>query len=162
MLPERNNRTIPQLAPGTWVRLVGEPAGWYRNPAARRDAVVVDHEPGRGVYLQTESSDRALVAESEIRVLKDTPKDKRAFMRHRLPYGMWTCADGREVLFNRNYKLIWERRPGQPVQLASLSERVPFVKEEWFYKDGNTPWSDRDSENRCEDVLRAWGVSEKP
>jgi hypothetical protein len=30
-------------------------------------------------------------------------------MRRRLPYGSWTRADGREVLFNRHYQPIWQR-----------------------------------------------------
>ena len=26
-----------------------------------------------------------------------------------LPYGLWTCDDGKEILFNREYQPIWER-----------------------------------------------------
>jgi hypothetical protein len=38
------------------------------------------------------------------------------FGRWRLacPYGLWTCADGREVLFNRYYHPVYQRYPGQP------------------------------------------------
>jgi RecA-family ATPase len=39
--------------------------------------------------------------------------------RDRCPYGKWTCADGREVLFNRSYWPILERRPAQ--------QGLPFV-----------------------------------
>jgi RecA-family ATPase len=39
--------------------------------------------------------------------------------RDRLPYGRWTCADGREVIFNRSYWPILERRPAQ--------QGIPFV-----------------------------------
>jgi hypothetical protein len=42
-----------------------------------------------------------------------------------LPYGIWICADGREVLFNRAYTPIWQRRPGQTAEPADPSERVP-------------------------------------
>ena len=35
--------------------------------------------------------------------------DKKEFQRwNDLPYGMWTCADGREVLFNRFYEPIMQ------------------------------------------------------
>jgi hypothetical protein len=34
--------------------------------------------------------------------------------RNDLPYGKWTCPDGREVLFNRFYEPIWQRHPEQP------------------------------------------------
>jgi hypothetical protein len=36
----------------------------------------------------------------------------------RLPYGIWICADGREVLFNRAYSPIWQRSPGQLAEPA--------------------------------------------
>jgi hypothetical protein len=55
---------------------------------------------------------------------------------HNLPYGMWTCADGREVLFNRSYKPIWQRRPDQLAERADLNEWVKEIKkQEWFYDD---------------------------
>jgi hypothetical protein len=33
--------------------------------------------------------------------------------RARCPYGLWTCPDGREVLFNRDYRSVLERRGGR-------------------------------------------------
>jgi hypothetical protein len=39
-------------------------------------------------------------------------------------YGRWRCYDGREVLFNRSYQPLWERRAGQPVEMANPSEWV--------------------------------------
>src|SRR4051812_34435506 len=35
-----------------------------------------------------------------------------------LPFGKWTCADGREVLYNRDYVALWQRRPGEPAEQA--------------------------------------------
>jgi hypothetical protein len=55
--------------------------------------------------------------------------------RQNLPYGKWTCADGREVLFNRGYKPIWERCPGGAARPADRSEWIPWLKQEWFYDD---------------------------
>jgi hypothetical protein len=34
--------------------------------------------------------------------------------KYAAPYGKWTCADGREVLFNRLYWPILQRIPRQP------------------------------------------------
>jgi hypothetical protein len=52
------------------------------------------------------------------------------------PYGIWTCADGRQVLFNRDYTPILQRYPGQYCQPADPSEWVNFVEQRWFYNDG--------------------------
>jgi hypothetical protein len=49
--------------------------------------------------------------------------------RLRLPYGKWTCPDGREVLFNRDYKPILERMPGQPAKPADPTEWVDNIQQ---------------------------------
>ncbi len=82
-----------------------------------------------------------------------------------LPYGKWTCADGREVLFNRGYKPIWQRLGGC-VSAADRNEWVKWEKQEWFYTDFNSPVKchgaskkKRDETiRRCEAILNAWGV----
>ena len=38
---------------------------------------------------------------------------KSEFILQQMPYGKWTCADGREVLFDRNYTPMNERRPDE-------------------------------------------------
>jgi hypothetical protein len=68
---------------------------------------------------------------------EDLLTEKR--MRVDLPYGMWRCADGREVLFNRYYRAIWQRAPGQGVMLADRDEKVPWIEECHFY-DADEPW----------------------
>jgi len=72
-----------------------------------------------------------------------------------LLYGLWTCADGREILFDRNYCPIWQRRPGQKVEAADPHERVRWKKEERLYNDG-TPFEER--KKIAEKVLRDWQV----
>jgi hypothetical protein len=52
-----------------------------------------------------------------------------------LPYGVWRCADGREVLFNRDYQPFLQRLAGV-VSDAQL-ERVSFVDQRWFYRDSD-------------------------
>jgi hypothetical protein len=84
-------------------------------------------------------------------------------LRERLPYGMWTCEDGREVLFNRWYQPIWERYPGKLATAADPNEWVPWSSQEWFFDDANLPWNKheagRRSLARCRAVLREWGVA---
>lgn len=54
-----------------------------------------------------------------------------------LPYGIWTCADGRQVLFNRRYQPMWQRMPGEQASEANPDERIPFERQEWLYSDAN-------------------------
>jgi hypothetical protein len=91
--------------------------------------------------------------------------NKRRLFRRWLPYGKWTCADGRQVLFNRAYRPIWERSPGQPAKPADVEEWVEeLVREEWFYNDGCRP-CDSDGFKvlqRCLKVLQDFGASWEP
>lgn len=79
------------------------------------------------------------------------------------PYGKWTCADGREVLFNRAYWPILERSgSGQPVRPAHPGEWIGFTEQERFFNDYDSPWSSRPERaatvERINGVLRDWGV----
>ena len=84
-------------------------------------------------------------------------------LRSYLPYGKWTCADGREVLFNRAYKPIWQRHNGK-VEIADAREWVEHVKEEWFFDDVTAPWpgysvtGSRTTLRKCVQILDEWGV----
>ena len=67
-------------------------------------------------------------------------------------YGSWRCYDGREVLFNRSYQPLWERRPGQPVEMANPKEWVNWDTETFFWKDGHG------TTERGHRLLREWGL----
>lgn len=78
-----------------------------------------------------------------------TPDEKRKKL---LPYGIWTCADGREILFNRFYEPIWQRRPGEAIEEADRNEYVAEIRQErWFYKDGT-----KDKAGAARRALRDW------
>jgi hypothetical protein len=81
--------------------------------------------------------------------------NQKSFLLHCcLPYGKWTCEDGREVLFNRHYEPIWESRPGEPSRQAYPKERVPCVKQEYFWpSDRESPWRKRETLDECIKVL---------
>ena len=95
---------------------------------------------------------------------RHTEKSKKLFAQ--LPYGKWTCADGREVLFNREYQPIWQRR-GNEVSAADPNEWVEWVEQAWFYDDAKSPfpWGLRGSNMKtrryCAQILKDWGVWEE-
>jgi hypothetical protein len=79
-------------------------------------------------------------------------------MRIVLPYGKWTCGDGTEVLFNRDYRPIWKKHPNGIVVAADPDEWVKFAVQEYLFGDHNTPDDDRDSYRICMNQLGDWGV----
>jgi hypothetical protein len=79
------------------------------------------------------------------------------FLESCLPYGKWTCEDGREVLFDRNYSPICQRYPGQAATMAKPTEWVPWKSQTFFYDDG-TPMAKKRRITRT--VLDEWGMAE--
>lgn len=69
-------------------------------------------------------------------------------IRSGLPYGMWTCRDGREVLFSRGYRPMWQRMPGECATQADPNERVPWKKAVFFNEGLLGHVHDRPSLNR--------------
>jgi hypothetical protein len=49
---------------------------------------------------------------------------RETFIRWQMPYGIYYCADGREVLFDRDYVPICERLPGMFPRMADPGEWV--------------------------------------
>lgn len=62
-----------------------------------------------------------------------------------LPYGKWTCSNGREILFNRDYQPIWECSPNETPKAANPNEWVDNIEQEKtvFFYDGSTPMRSR-------------------
>ena len=78
-----------------------------------------------------------------------------------LPYGRWDCVDGREILFNRDYKPIWERSANYAVRQANQSEHVDNVKnEQFFYDDGCPPNTNKETVQKCLSILADFGVTD--
>lgn len=54
---------------------------------------------------------------------------------HMLPYGLWTCEDGRQVLFNRQYQPILTRElRGDTVVLAHPLWWVSWAEQKFFWQ----------------------------
>jgi crotonobetainyl-CoA:carnitine CoA-transferase CaiB-like acyl-CoA transferase len=80
---------------------------------------------------------------------------KREHWSATYPYGVWTCSDGREVLFNRRYAPIWQRYPNEWARPAEATEWVSWVRQRWFYNDGTPP---NEAEANIAVALREWGL----
>jgi hypothetical protein len=81
------------------------------------------------------------------------------------PYGKFICSDGREVLFNRDYMALFERRPGEPARPADCFEWVEnIIKHEWYFHDGSFRGIERGlfTLARLNAVLAEWGLPQLP
>lgn len=102
-------------------------------------------------------------ADDEVTVCRDQSRaSKFKPLRLVLPYGKWTCEDGTEVLFNRDYCPIWKKLPSGEVVGLDPNEFVEHSdkKEEWFYI-GVCPIDKPKILKMCLDVLRVWRVENR-
>lgn len=96
----------------------------------------------------------------EVSVLRAQPnlldfKPQRLY----LPYGKWKCADGKEILFNRDYCPIWEKLANGEVKNISPDVTVPYKIIEAYYDDRTAPYyGNNESLKKCLSVLKDWGV----
>jgi hypothetical protein len=88
--------------------------------------------------------------------------EKNVLFHNWLPYGVWLCDGGREVLFNRYYEPIWERTDGVTTKSADHKEWVHWTATKYFFNDGNPPWVNRDSMAYCLARLREFGATWEP
>jgi hypothetical protein len=80
----------------------------------------------------------------------------KAFRWAALPYGQWTCEDGREVLFTRRREPLWQRYPGQPATPANPDEWVRGIVARHHFYDDQTPESAKRAAGIA--ALAAWGL----
>jgi hypothetical protein len=74
------------------------------------------------------------------------------------PYGIWRCADGTELLFDRSYTAIWIKHPdGSVKRTAGYPDNL--VHEELFWCDGPTqPERSWKARRKLDCILREWGL----
>jgi hypothetical protein len=84
---------------------------------------------------------------------------RREFTRRNdYPYGKWTCATGREILFNRFYEPIWQRLPNGDPHQANANEWVPWIRQELLYRAETH--TEAESRRIGAAVLASWGLPE--
>jgi hypothetical protein len=97
-----------------------------------------------------------LVSEDHARAVLDHLRPGEWFAA--LPYGQWTCADGRRVLFNRRYRPILERLPDGQVRAMNY-QWVTFIRQTWFYNEQTEP---RERWRNANGALARWGLPPLP
>jgi hypothetical protein len=76
-----------------------------------------------------------------------------------LPYGIWRCANGREVLFDRSYRPLYQRLPNGKVKDADPGEWVEFEQQEILFPDGALPPYRRyEAVKHLRSILVDWGL----
>jgi hypothetical protein len=112
-----------------------------------------------GVIAQSER----LVGSDRRRGIDRTWRPDRSVDRwlSKAPYGMWTCGDGREVLFNRFYVPMAERvGPASPARRSDAYEWVRWKRQEHYFHDGSfrSPALRAETLLRLNAILAAWGL----
>ncbi|MBB2148975.1 DUF5623 domain-containing protein [Pedobacter gandavensis] len=146
------NRLKGRVPVGTFVRLGRtKKIGIVFNHDIQRQTVEGYSDGGRFVYGRHEVS----VLRKQLDIADFKP------MRLYLPYGKWKCADGREVLFNRDYCPIWDRSSDGVVMPIDPDIYVPHDDSEFYFHDGTAPYHNNNiTVKNCLSVLNDWGVAE--
>ena len=140
----------------------GEP-GWVVETKIRgrkpQPAIIRSLE--RAVWLITHSTDSSLVADFEITRPRQ-PLPLFIPLRLYLPYGMWTEADGAEVLFSRNYCPMWRLREGQAPERLNPWERISHRATQHFWEKNGINWERPNLEAEAIGLLEGRGVRTLP
>jgi len=74
-----------------------------------------------------------------------------------LPYGYWRTAAGEVVLYDRQYRPIFVRRPDGIVVVGHPDRWVAgIIEKAWFYSDATAPRTDAQTRAKCEGILARW------
>ena len=82
--------------------------------------------------------------------------DKTDVYANELPYGMYICKNGAEVLYNRSYQPIIGRCGGVFVYPDLNSWVGDVAKQVWFYDDGCSARRNKKTRDRCKEVLEVF------
>jgi hypothetical protein len=74
------------------------------------------------------------------------------------PYGMWTTGSGRQLIFDRDYRPLWERLPDGTCQAADPREWVEDItrREFFFWNDLIDPYQDYKGMKRLRAICVSW------
>lgn len=125
-----------------------------------KDAVVVEHDPHRDTVRLYNDAGPGLVARHEVSIRRKPAKTIQP-MRLFLPYGKYICADGSEVLYNRDYTPMWAKFKDGRVVALEPDTWVTHTDQVAFYTPESPPWEDKKTAAKCLEILAEWGVSDK-
>jgi hypothetical protein len=86
--------------------------------------------------------------------------DKTDIYANELPYGMYVCENGAEILFNRSYQPILGRCQGHFVYPKPHTWVDNIVKQVWFYDDGCSVRHNAKTRTRCKLVVKKFLANE--
>jgi hypothetical protein len=49
------------------------------------------------------------------------------------PYGIWSCDDGTEIMFDRAYRPMWKRSPGDAASPMQGWERIKWQRQDYLF-----------------------------
>lgn len=119
---------------------------------------------GGGVTVCTDTSLEASLVKEEVFPLANQSIDFVP-LRLFLPYGKWTCPDGSEVLYNRDYRALWKKQSDGtvvPMDSTAYVEHDREKTEYYFNRSGMPNWNDVDKAYEIGmKILKTWGVESK-
>lgn len=119
---------------------------------------------GGGVTVCTDTSLEASLVKEEVFPLTNQSIDFVP-LRLFLPYGKWTCLDGSEVLYNRDYRALWKKQSDGtviPMDSTAYIEHDWVKTEYYFNREGMPDWNDIDKAHEIGmKILKTWGVENK-
>lgn len=141
------------------------PAGTYVHLKVNsKPAVVISNDIWNSVVECYGDSGSFTVGREEISVYRDQSKfGNFSPKRLSLPYGKWTCNDGIDVLFNRDYCPIWVRNSIGVVVPIDLDTQINYIgTAEFYFDDASAPYhGDKVTLSKCTQILEEWGVLHK-
>lgn len=78
------------------------------------------------------------------------------------PYGVWSEADGTQVIFSRDYFPLWRIAPGRAPERDDPNRWVPIVQQRIFAPLQDLRLSVADMERRSFEILREYRVASIP
>ncbi len=159
----------------------GWPGGYHEPKFTRKDAllstgsivmvkhnkmpaVLINHDRVAGMVDCYTDAGPMTTSRKNIIVPKNQSKAENFVpMRLWLPYGKSFQPDGKQILFNRDYTPIWVKLQNGDVETIAPTTRMGDSDKEFFFNDGSAPWhNDKNSQVKCIEALKAWGVESQP
>ncbi len=134
---------------------IGDKVALRRRSLTGRNGVwTVEDISGRSITLRYPDGTTASTVRQDFKRVNPNSNLPHC-LRSTMPYGMFTCADGRDVLFDRNYKPMLQRINGV-VTAANPDEWIDWTLQRFYFDDVDPPWLSAATRARCEAVLSEW------
>jgi hypothetical protein len=139
------------------------PGSLVRIKSNLQPAILISHDGRNDVVVCYNDRGAMTAGRHEISVAKDQ-SGASAFkpLRLVLPYGKWICADGTEVLFNRDYCPLWAKSKDGVIEAIDPDFWIAYEEQHHYFNDGTVPWrGDKKKLTELEGVLEEWNVKNK-